>query len=271
MRVLIIGCGDLGSRVGLSLAALGHTVYGMRRNAAQIPAPITPIAADVQKLKSTDLPSALDALVIALSPDARDEASYRHTYVDGLQAALNAANGQAPKRVWVSSTAVYGDQQGGAVDEETPCAPLGFNGRVLLEAEQLALGAGSAVIRCGGIYGPGREWLIRRARVASTASALRWTNRIHVDDAAALIVQVLIEAWPAQIYNAVDCEPALESVVLTDLAQRVGGPAPHIDSAPVADNKQVSSAKIRRMGFVHQFRSWREGYAALLAQPRGHE
>jgi len=261
MRVLIVGCGDLGTRAGLLLAAGGHVVFGLRRRAELIPAPIQPIAADIHHIEALALP-AVDAIVVSLTPDQRNEAGYRATYVESLHALIKTFPGT--RLIFVGSTAVYGDHAGAWVDERSVCAPSEFNGRVLREAEALVFEHGGLVLRLGGIYGPGREWLIRRARNRSAASGLRWTNRIHVDDAAAAIASAITERWPVALLNVVDREPALECEVLAHLCKSMQLDAPPIDSSPVTDNKRVGCKALQNQGFVHRYPSYREGYAELL-------
>ena len=77
--------------------------------------------------------------------------------------------------------------------------PRAFNGRVLLEAERrLAPLQGGSVLRLSGIYGPGRDAMLRRARAAAAPEA-RWSNRIHVDDAAAALSHLLDHAVLAAV------------------------------------------------------------------------
>ena len=77
--VLIAGCGDLGCRLGMRLSAAGWRVYGLRRQAADLPVPILPIKGD---LNSEACPRAwpngeLDYLVYAASANQHDEAQKR--------------------------------------------------------------------------------------------------------------------------------------------------------------------------------------------------
>ena len=88
-------------------------------------------------------------------------------FVDGLRNVLAALDASHLQRiVFVSSSAVYGEHRGGWVDEDTPPAPQGFNGRILLEAEALlaARPESATALRLAGLYGPGRLQLIERLR-----------------------------------------------------------------------------------------------------------
>ena len=137
--VMIAGCGDVGIRLGLQLSRAGWTVYGLRRQAADLPVPILPVKGD---LSAAEVPRSwpngtLDYLVYAASASQHDEPGYRSAYVDGLRNVLGwlQQRGQRPKRLlFVSSTGVYAQDDGGWIDETSPTEPAGYTGRVMLEA-----------------------------------------------------------------------------------------------------------------------------------------
>ena len=171
----------------------------------------------------------------------------------------------------MSSSAVYGEHGGGWVDEDTPTAPQGFNGSVLLEAERrfAELAAGGVVLRLAGLYGPGRLQLIERLR-AGQARAPRgtphWANRIHVDDAAAAIVHLLELPAPQPLYLGADDTPLPLHVLYDHLAGLAGAPAPADGPAPAAvGSKRLSNARLKASGLRLRWPDAREGYAALLA------
>ena len=136
-RVLIAGCGELG--VATAAALPGATVYGLRRSVQALPPGIAPIPADLATGAGFEgLPRAVDTLIFAPTPAARSEEGYRAIYVDALSRLLDALPQPDPslRLIYVSSTAVYGQDAGEIVDEDSACQPQGFNGRVLLEGEQ---------------------------------------------------------------------------------------------------------------------------------------
>jgi nucleoside-diphosphate-sugar epimerase len=269
-KVLIVGCGDLGTRLGLLLAAEGCEVFGMRRDAAAIPAPIHAIAGDATDPAAyAGLPSSLDlAFYTASASGVADEAGYRRAYVDGPAAMLGAlaALGLAPRRlVFASSTAVHGQDDGSTVDEDSPTEPPDFRGRVMLEGERVVLGGPwpATVVRLGGIYGPGRTWLIdglKSGRIGLSADGRSpWTNRIHVDDAARALAHLARLPAPAPVYLGVDAEPARRDEVLRGLAARVGG-----SERGRGGDKRCTSARLSASGFTFRYPSYREGYAEVI-------
>ncbi len=278
-RLLIAGCGDVGTRLGLRLHESGWTVYGLRRAVAALPAAIVPVAGDLQ---ADSCPPAwpageLDYLVYCAAASQHDEAGYRAAYVEGLRRVLGwlAQHGQKPKRLlFVSSSSVYAQQHGEWIDEGSPAEAQGYSGRLMREAERLALASGmpASVVRLGGIYGPGREWLLGQVRqgyrVASEPPL--YGNRIHVEDAAGLLA-FLLQADArgvalADCYLGVDDEPAPLHEVVAWLRERLG--VSHwAEQATVrrAGSKRCSNARARALGWAPQYPSYREGYAAVLA------
>lgn len=276
--VLIAGCGDVGSRLGCLLRAAGWTVYGLRRNVAALPEGLLPVAADLAAVACpADWPEpAVETLVYCATPDGRDEAAYRAAYVEGLRHLLGwlAQRGQRPRRLlFVSSTGVYGQQDGEWVDESSPCVPDGFSGRVLLDAEALALGCGlpATVVRLAGIYGPGREWLLGQVRAGYRPPPVPplYGNRIHADDAAGLLAFLLqrdARGEPlADCYLGVDDAPAPLAEVVDWLRERLGVTQEGEVAAPRrGGSKRCSNARARALGWVPRYPDYRAGYAALL-------
>ncbi|MFC5929784.1 SDR family NAD(P)-dependent oxidoreductase [Cryobacterium melibiosiphilum] len=275
MTVLIAGCGDLGTEVGLRLAALGHDVQGLRRNAAVLPAPLTGQSIDLSH-DTPVIPPGTDLVVMAIAASAPTPDAYRAAYVGGLRNLLDAldAAGVTPRRfVLVSSTAVYDVNDGSWVDEQTPANPTpGSTDEILLDAERMLHSRlpTATVLRLGGIYGPGRERLIRQVRegTATVSARSRHTNRIHRDDAAAAIVHLLLRAeQPASLYLGVDNAPVVSAEVLTFVATELGLPAPHPTETESqrGGDKRLNNALLRSTGFTFTYPTYVEGYRALLA------
>jgi len=272
-RVLLAGCGDLGLRVARRLLDRGDHAWALRRTPRADEAQgIHWFRADLRQPESLrHLPPGITQLVYLPTPGRRDEPAYRATFVDGLRHLLQALDRHALRRVlFVSSTAVYGAQAEGWVDENTVPAPEGFNGTVLLEAERwlAAQAVPSVVLRLAGLYGPGRLQLVDRLR-AGVATVPRdpphWANRIHVDDAAAAIVHLLGLPDAQALYIGADDTPLPLDVLYDDLARRIGAPTPAAGPAPGGvGSKRLCNTRLRQSGFSLRWPDAREGYAALL-------
>lgn len=276
--MLIAGCGYVGAALGAELVREGHEVFGLRRRVASLPEGAVPVEADLN-LASTlaDLPGGLDFVLYMAGPAGRDDALYKSAYVEGLRNLLRAleAGRQSPRRVFfVSSTAVYAQSGGEWVDEESPAEPSHFSGRRLLEGERLLLESGFAgtVVRLGGIYGPRRTRLIERVRTGSATyrrGGACYTNRIHRDDCAGALRHLMGLASPEKLYLGVDCEPADEAAVLRWLAGVLGAPPPRRapeTSGGRGGNKRCRNERLLASGYAFRYRSFREGYTALLAK-----
>ncbi|BBP80206.1 MULTISPECIES: SDR family oxidoreductase [Pseudomonas] len=276
--VLIAGCGDVGSRLATQLLAGGWQVHGLRRSISRLPEGVLGVAGDLfVEQRPTGWPGgSLDYLVYCAAATDHDEAGYRAAYVEGLRHVLNwlGQSGQRPRRLlFVSSSSVYVQQQGEWVDETSPTEAEGYSGRLMLEAEQLALDSGipASRVRLTGIYGPGREWLltqVRRGYRVAVEPPL-YGNRIHVDDAAGLLA-FLLEADRAgkvleDCYIGVDDAPAPLAEVVGWLREYLGVTEWDAESSVRrTGSKRCSNARARALGWVPRYASYREGYAAIL-------
>lgn len=277
--MLIAGCGYVGSALAHELAGEGRTVWGLRRSPEGLPEGVLPVAADLSRPHTLDgLPRAVDAVVYCASADTSSEEAYRTAYVEGPRNLLDALGrrGAAPRRLlFVSSTAVYGQEGGSWVDEDSPTRPTDFRGRVLLEAEALvgAWEATGIVVRFGGIYGPGRTRLVERVRSGEARCARgepRYSNRIHRDDCAGVLRHLLDRPDPRGLYLGVDREPAERCEVLRWLARRLGVPDPPVVEGEREgrrrSNKRCSSDRLVAEGYRFRHPTYREGYGDLLAE-----
>ncbi len=278
--LMIAGCGDVGGRLGQQLSAAGWTVYGLRRSVAVLPQGIRPVAGD---LHADACPAAwpsepLDYLVYCAAATDHDEAGYRAAYVDGLRRVLTwlAQYSQRPKRLlFVSSSGVYGQQLGEWVDEQSPAEADSYSGRIMREAEQLALNSGlpASLVRLTGLYGPGREWLLKQVRQGYrvVSEPPLYGNRIHVDDAAGLLAYLLqADARGVALdncYIGVDDQPAPLHDVVAWLREQLEISHWSDDSTVRrSGSKRCSNGRARALGWTPQYPSYREGYRAILQQ-----
>lgn len=274
MRVLIAGCGYVGSALASMLVSDGHDVFGLRRDpVGRVPHGVTPVAADLAAGTGMDaIPGDLDACVTAISADGRSEPSYEAAYVDAtanLQRQLEVQIKPLNRWLFVSSTAVYGQKSGEWVDEHTSTSPEGFAGRLVLAGEGIV--RRSAVphpiaVRLGGIYGPGRTRLLDQVRAgeATCPPGPTYTNRIHRDDAAGILRHLLNLDDPDEIYIGVDSDPAERCDVLRWLADRLGAPPPRPGPGQTRGNKRARNDRILATGYRFRYPTFREGYAAMI-------
>jgi len=282
LSAVIVGCGDVGGRLAQQLLASGWQVSGLRRSVEQLPQGVSAIAAD---LSDARIPQAWpqrspDYLVYCVAASQHDEAGYQAAYVDGMRHVLAwlAARGQHPRRLlFVSSSSVFAQKDGEWIDEAAATEPEGYSGRVMLEAERLALESGipASVVRLTGIYGPGREWLLSQVRQGYRVAEEPplYGNRIHAEDAASLLA-FLLQADANGValddcYIGVDDDPAPLADVVAWLRAYMGV-TEWSDEQRVrrTGSKRCSNARVRALGWVPAYPSYKEGYAAIL-QDRG--
>jgi nucleoside-diphosphate-sugar epimerase len=277
-RVLIAGCGYVGSVLAQALGQEGHEVWGLRRRVAGLPEGVHPFEADLA-LPGTlvELPPGLDVVFYMAAPGGSDDALYRTAYVEGLANLLTALEEgqQRPRRIFfASSTAVYAQSDGSWVDEDSPTTPRHFSGHRLLEAEALLAASSFAhvIVRFGGIYGPRRNRLIERVRTARAYfhdAPPQYTNRIHRDDCVGALRHLMALPTPGSRYLAVDSDPAEEAEVMNWLAGTLGAPPPRRASAgdprPIRGNKRCRNARLLESGYTLRYPTFREGYTAVLS------
>ena len=181
---------------------------------------------------------------------------------------------------WLGTTGVYGDRQGGWVDEDTPIEPTlaRADRRARAEAAWLAAGLPAHIFRLAGIYGPGRNAFVNlkdgsARRIVKPGQVF---SRIHVEDIATVLEASMARPRPGAIYNVCDDEPAPPDEVVTYAAELLGiEPPPAQDYAtaelsPMArtfyrDNRRVRNERIKtELGVRLAYPSYREGLAALL-------
>ena len=184
---------------------------------------------------------------------------------------------------YLSTVGVYGDHAGAWVDEMTPCRPASDRSRDRLAAEadwrQAADAARMplAILRLSGIYGPGRNAFVNLAegKAKRLVKKDQVFNRIHVEDIATA-ARFLAERCHDGIVNVTDDEPAPPQDVVEAAAQLMNvapPPVQHFETAelsPMArsfygENKRVSNAKLKRMGFDFTYPNYRVSLQRMWA------
>jgi nucleoside-diphosphate-sugar epimerase len=271
-NILFLGFGDLARHTATLVT--GHRLLGVARS------PKPPVAgvefwqgaADSLVLRRRLGQESFDSLVITLTPTEFSDLAYRIAYVETLRTLLPVLHSRAPGLVmFVSSTGVYHQSDGGWVDEESVTEPDSFSGRRLLEAEDLLRSSGlpHTVLRCAGIYGPGRDFLLRQVREGKGGSG-DFTNRIHVRDAAGFIAHLLERQFtgqaPEPLYLVCDSDPAPGMEVRQWLAARLGVESKTLQPSVSerGGNKRCSNRRLLASGYRLLYPSYRDGYGALL-------
>ncbi|MDE1170722.1 MAG: NAD-dependent epimerase/dehydratase family protein [Verrucomicrobium sp.] len=271
-KTLILGCGYVGLALARLLKERGEAVTGwVHRPESARALEEAGIAAWTGDLADPEawrgLPADFAAVVHCAATRGGGPEAYRRVYLEGMRRAL--AHLPHARPVMVSSTSVYGQNDGAWVAEDSPAAPAAATSQILLEAEAEALRRpGAVILRAAGIYGPGRGALLEKFRAGTAAiegDGTRWINQIHRDDLAAALALPL----PGGVYNAADDAPVTYLDYYGWLAHRLGKPMPpHVPPNPGRKrgltNKRVSNARLRAAGWAPRHPTFREGLDALL-------
>ena len=282
MRVLIVGCGYVGTPLGAELVKQGHEVCGLRRSpradGALTAVGIKPLAADITRLEElTQLPAGYDWVVNCVSSSGGGAEDYRSVYLQGTRHLFEWLATAPPKKfVYTSSTSVYGQTDGSVVTEASPAEPSTETAQVLVETERVLLQAArigfpGVVLRLAGIYGPGRgHWFKQYLSGVATIEGKgdRILNMIHRDDVVAAILAALRQGQPGRIYNVVDDEPVTQLTFFKWLSTRLGRDLPPFAPEGTAENrkrgttnKRVSNLRLKtELGWLLNYPTFKEGY-----------
>lgn len=218
-------------------------------------------------------------LLISIAPNADGDIVLQEIGVEIANA--------APHLEWVgylSTTGVYGDHDGGWVDEETALTPSTKRGqmRVLAENQWLEIakqcGLPLHIFRLAGIYGPGRGPFekVRNGTARRIIKKNQLFSRIHVADIAQTLAASIAKPNPGGIYNLCDNDPAPPQDVIGYAAELLGAPQPaaiNFETAEMtpmtrsfyAESKRVRNDKIKNeLGVKLLFPDYKTGLKALL-------
>jgi nucleoside-diphosphate-sugar epimerase len=273
---LLLACGKLSQRVGTDLLRQGYRVIAVRRNPPQN-SELEWISADLTDASAiAALPEAVELLIYTPSPSRQQPDSYQLMYAQLATQLVQRYQRSTHLRraLLISSTRVYEERGGEWVDENTPVQAASSQSQSVIDAEKIWLTGfpeQGCVLRLAGIYGPGREWQIRRllAQQPIQFAPPSYTNRIHEQDAANLMTFLLRQpSLPYDLYLGVDDDPVAEGELFRWLADKFKTHVPPALTGASQQNKRCSNARIKSLGFLFDYPSFREGYSAILATGR---
>lgn len=275
-HLLIFGPGYTASAIGKAALAAGFRVSASwRRLGADDDLRalgFTPVA-----IEAVDV-SDVTHIIHGIAPRSGDPVF--PIYRDAIQS--------APALTWMgylSSTNVYGDHQGGWVDENTHPAPHLMRGKRRLAAErdwQQVMERRRTplhIFRLAGIYGPGRSAFdsLRAGTARRIIKEGQLFSRIHLADIVSAVMAAMISDLDSQIFNMADQEPAPPQDVISFAAELLGvtpPPAQSLDTAEMSDfarsfyseSKRVRADKLQTLlGVRLRYPTYRDGLRAILA------
>jgi len=284
MKRLVIGCGYLGRRVARRWLKMGDTVFAVTRDPARADEfeqdGILPFVADIHDVSSLAGLPEVDTVLYAVGFDRSGGRSIRDAFVEGLENVLSRLPAPRGRFIYISSTGVYGQDDGQWVDEESPCQPVRDGGQACLDAENRLLeedpGFESCRLRLAGIYGPDR--IPRRAELqagkAISASPTGWLNLVHVDDAARVVVAAADASEFPDLLLVADGCPLRREDYFKELCRQLDAPPVCFEdsggdserSQRALSSKRVSNQKmLASLDLTLEFPRFSAGLAAILA------
>lgn len=277
--LLSFGHGYSARALSRRLLPRGWRIIGTTRSAEKAET-IRQTGAEALVWPEDDIAPALSAathLLISAGPDEQGDPV--------LRKAAAQIRTKASDLAWagyLSTTGVYGDRQGGWVDEASQCRPSTKRGQWRLAAEQAWAAVPNLplhIFRLAGIYGPGRGPFakVRNGTARRIIKDGQVFSRIHVEDIASVLEASIARPNPGAIYNVCDLEAAPPQDVIAHAAVLLDLPVPEavaIEDAEMspmarsfyAESKRVSNRRmIDELGVQLRYPSYREGLAALLA------
>lgn len=285
-RLVVFGCGYVGTAVAVAALGRGMTVTALTRNAVTAAAlrskGIETVVAD---LASRDwhgkIPPNPEFVLNCVSSGGGGLEAYRRSYVEGTRSMLEWAKrgGTMGTLVYTSSTSVYPQGDGVIVDESapTPSSSASDRARLLLQAEdeiRAAVGVCHRwfLLRLAGIYGPGRRHLVDQVRSGEVAgTGERHLNLVHCDDIVGAIMACCTapSLVASDVFNVVDDVPTPKADVVAWLAAEMGVPVPSFTGEPISagrgntPDRIISNTKIKaRLKWSPRHPTFRDGYGS---------
>jgi nucleoside-diphosphate-sugar epimerase len=217
-RVLIVGCGDVGLRVVRAMRGrvlLRALSPSPERFESLRKAGVTPLAGNLDEPATFRRLAGIATRVIHLAPPASEHSGqwWRDFRTLALTRVLSLRT-KPSSAVYASTSGVYGDCAGALITEARPPAPRTPRAQRRLDAERVlrhwgrSTGVPVALLRVPGIYAADRPGGLRE-RLAQGAPVLRdeddvYTNHVHADDLARIVIAALWRGAPQRTYNAND-------------------------------------------------------------------
>ncbi len=276
-KILIAGCGDIGTGLGKALSEKGHYVVGLRRHPPIEKMGIRFLTADLTDPSTlSDMETDFDQVFFMAAPKQHDLAACREVYEFGLKNLLYlfSQSHHNPHWISVSSTSVYGQSEGEWVDEDSLTEPRKYNGQIQLLSEQrvLAENKNNLVVRFAGIYGPGRKRMLKIAAKGGPAQYKPpyYTNRIHKEDCVGVLTFLFEKRLDGKKlhshYLASDDETTPMWDVVSWLAKQLKCRQPEIKQVgkDATQNKRCCNKRLKDLGYRFQYPTYKEGYPQLI-------
>ena len=255
MKIIILGCGYIGTALAHLAKSQGHQILGVVRSekskqqleASGIPS----LAFDISSPDWSALPGDFDVVVYAASTGGGGPDAYTLAYDLGVKNAIRwAEQTKVGCFIFTSSTGVYRQDEGARVTEDSVAGGEAI-ADIILAGERTVLNSkisNTRVLRLGGLYGPGRHHLLNQLKHGELVFGGRTDhliNYLHRDDAASAILAASLSGLAgSRIYNITDGHPVRKDELIRWLAKKLGTGEPVFDvNAPAGPRMQRGNRK----------------------------
>ncbi len=264
-NVLFAGFGDIATRVHQQFQTLLRVpdCYAIKRSKINKVEKLSLLYCDMlQQDALTEVLSKVnpDYIVVTLTPSEYTEQGYHNAYVKPLKALVGAiqTKGLTPKVFLVSSTSVYGQNNGEWVDEYSAVEPFKTTAMQLLSAEKILMPIDYCLLRCSGMYsGPSQRMTQLSQNIGEHYQ--RWSNRIHRDDVAGFIVHLIQQHSQGvnidNCYVVSDNQPQILSKVLAYIAN-----SDDTQEIKSAIGKRCNNKRMQATGYQLKYPDYQFGY-----------
>ena len=266
MHILFIGYGKTSQRVAKHLFEQGHHISTISRS-PKMDCYARHYIQDIHYLDLTQL-DPIDLVYVILAPSQSGIEAYQQTYVDSVEPIANALKNHPVRRIIiVSSTRVYGENAGERIDDESFIQPIDEQGHLLRKMEllwQSYYPHQSIIVRPAGIYGTSIARLKKLAEQTLTYPAIHFSNRIHIDDLARFLAQLMDVENAQPSYIVTNNMPLPMHEILLWFQQQLDLPALRLLSEQQT-GKRIYATRLMEMDFKFDHLICFNDYAAALS------
>lgn len=254
MHILFIGYGKTSQRVAKQLFQQNHQITTVSRSGKEDEF-AQHLTQDIHQLDLSSL-EPVDVAYVLLAPSRNSTLSsielYKQTYVDSVEPIVNTLKNHPIKRIIVvSSTRVYGENNGEIIHDDSPIILSDEQGRLLLKMEQLwqqVYPNECVIVRPTGIYTGASERMKKLAETTKTYPNIHWSNRIHIDALASFLVNMIHVKHPEKSYICTNNKPQPLHEMILNIQRELGLPELVLESERET-GKRIFAERMDELGF----------------------
>lgn len=269
MHILFIGYGKTSQRIAKQLFQQGHQITTVSTSLKQDEF-AQHLTQDIHQLDLSNV-APIDSVYVLVAPRQDSKRTiienYQHTYVDSVPPILNAlAHHPIQRVILVSSTRVYGENQGECIEDDSVIEPVDEQGRLLWQMEQAwrhAYPRALTVVRPTGIYGLSVARMLKLAQTTTSYPNIHWSNRIHIEDLADFLVHLLHVEQIEPSYICSNNTPMPLHEIIRWFQKQLNLPQLTLDSE-VEAGKKIYAKRMLNSGFKLKHEQFFKDYQSFL-------